>query len=199
MEEDEAANEQNPLLVSDITSIENEAEEMISLIEEVLLLEESESGRMHFSSKELDIKELIKKVSKRVSLNQQVSEISTIDTIGTPKSIQGDAKLLEIVFLNLLSNAYKYSLGCPTPIVTINFEQNELTVIIKDFGMGIPQSSKEKLFSTFYRAENANKIDGTGLGLSIVKNLIDMHKGSILCLSEEGKGTEMTVKLPYTV
>ncbi len=199
MEEDESIKEQNPLLVNDITSIENEAEEMISLIEEVLLLEESESGRMHFSSKQLDIKELIKKVSKRVSLKQQVNEISTIQTIGTPKAIQGDMKLLEIVFLNLLSNAYKYSSGCPLPIVTLNYKQNELVVTIKDFGIGIPQSSKEKLFSTFYRAENTNKIDGTGLGLSIVKNLVDMHKGTILCISEEGRGTEMTVKLPYTV
>ena len=194
---EEEVNAQHSEFFNDLTSIENETEEMISLIEEVLLLEESESGRMRFSPKPLDIIDLIKKASKRVSLKQQVIEITTIKTKGAPKKIYGDIKLLEIVFLNLLSNAYKYSTGCPIPVVTVNFRINELLVSIKDFGIGIPQNSKEKLFSTFYRAENANKIDGTGLGLSIVKNLIDMHKGSIVCVTSEGNGTEMTVALPY--
>lgn len=195
---DEKKNLQDPLLIKDISGIENETEEMLSLIEEVLLLEESETGRLRYNTAPIDdIKELIKRVSKRVSLKQNVLEISTINIIGTPKKIIGDAKLLEIVFLNLLSNAFKYSSGKQIPIVTISYQKTEVVITVKDFGIGIPQSSREKLFSTFYRAENANKIDGTGLGLSIVKNLVDMHKGTTLCLSEEGKGTEMTVTLPY--
>ena len=185
------------LLLKDISNIENETEEMISLIEEVLLLEESESGRMHFAPKNVDILALIKKVSNRVSLKQHVSEISNVTIIGTPKQICADGKLLEITFLNLISNAFKYSAGCPLPTISIQFLDVELVVAIKDFGIGIPQASIDKLFSTFYRAENVNQIDGTGLGLSIVKKLVELHKGKITCASKEGKGTEMVVTLPY--
>ena len=190
---------QDPTLIKDITGIENESEEMISLIEEVLLLEESETGRVRYNSKPLDMAELIKGVSKRVSLKQKVGEISTIVVKGAPKPIRGDSRLLEIVFLNLLSNAFKYSAGKPIPIVAISYQKTEMVISVKDFGIGIPERGREKLFTTFFRADNVSRIDGTGLGLSIVKNLVEMHKGSISCISKEGKGTEMKVRLPYAV
>ncbi len=194
---DDKKNLQDPILIKDITSIEDESEEMISLIEEVLLLEESETGRLRYNTAPIDMAELIKRVFKRVSLKQNVQEISSLAVTGSPKPILGDAKLLEIVFLNLLSNAFKYSSGKKLPEVTISYLKTEMVIIVKDFGMGIPERSREKLFTTFFRAENVSKIDGTGLGLSIVKNLVDMHKGSISCISKEGKGTEMKVRLPY--
>jgi len=67
---------------------------------------------------------------------------------------------------------------------------------VKDFGIGIPEQNKAKLFTPFYRADNVGVIGGTGLGLSIVKKLVSLHNGSIECFSEEGKGTEMVVTLP---
>ena len=71
-----------------------------------------------------------------------------------------------------------------------------MLVTVKDFGIGIPVESQEKLFTNFYRAGNVGKVDGTGLGLSIVKKFVELHKGEISFTSKVNEGTEMVVVLP---
>ena len=67
---------------------------------------------------------------------------------------------------------------------------------IKDFGIGIPQEDKNKLFSSFYRASNTSTIQGSGLGLVVAKQFIELHNGEIEISSELNKGTVVTLKLP---
>ena len=73
-----------------------------------------------------------------------------------------------------------------------------MKISVQDSGIGIPKSQKGRLFSKFFRADNATKVqtDGTGLGLFMVKNVIDRHGGKIIVESEEGKGTTFIVTLP---
>jgi len=73
---------------------------------------------------------------------------------------------------------------------------DELIVIIKDEGIGIPLEAKSHVFERFYRAKNALPIQGTGIGLNIVKRHIEKLNGSILIESEENKGTTVVLKIP---
>jgi len=108
-----------------------------------------------------------------------------------------DPKYIELIFTNLITNAIKYSRDTDLPpVVTISYSENSVQVSVKDFGIGIPKKNHNKIFNTFFRAENIGDIEGTGLGLSIVKKLVELHNGTIMFDSEENSGTEMIVELP---
>lgn len=95
-----------------------------------------------------------------------------------------------------MSNAFKYSAGAQNPELEINFKKTEVELTIKDFGIGIPEEDKSKLFSSFYRASNTTTIHGSGLGLVVAKQFIELHNGKIEISSELNKGTVVILKLP---
>ncbi len=118
-----------------------------------------------------------------------------------PVACHGDVSDLQRVFLNLISNAVKF-----TPeggIVTCCLRQieDQLQVTIEDTGMGIPQADLAAVFHRFYRSENAVRgaVQGSGLGLSIVAAIVEQHHGTITVESEENMGTTFTVTLPAPV
>ncbi|MEE9348587.1 MAG: PAS domain-containing sensor histidine kinase [Flavobacteriaceae bacterium] len=107
-----------------------------------------------------------------------------------------DRNLMSSVFDNLLSNAIKYSPNnAPIHFKTI-IENNTLTAICTDNGIGIPKKARKNLFERYYRANNTSNIQGTGLGLSIVKEHLQKVGGSISFKSKEHVGSVFTVKIP---
>ena len=111
-----------------------------------------------------------------------------------------DEKLLRQIITNLITNAIKYSHQNTTIEfkVTVDFRVSSPNVsfVISDRGIGIPEEDLEHLFSAFHRGKNVGILPGTGLGLSIVKNCIDIHNGTIVVNSKLNVGTEFTVTLP---
>jgi signal transduction histidine kinase len=107
-----------------------------------------------------------------------------------------DPRLLRHIVMNLLSNAQKYSSANRLPEVTVEYLPEEVNIRVKDFGIGIPADEIQHLFTSFYRASNTENIQGTGLGLVIVKQLVDMHGGSVHVESTFGSGSEFIVNLP---
>lgn len=183
-------------LTKDVDCINTEVDGLSEMIDEVLVLEELESGNLNLRFRSQSIQSIITDINERLSFKNKKEMKASIRVIGTPQSVQGDRKYLALIFRNLLSNAYKYSERRPSPVVTINFYENQCVVSVKDFGIGIPQEELKNLFSNFYRASNVGKIEGTGLGLSLVKRFVEMHSGTIVCHSKEDEGTEMVVSLP---
>jgi len=107
-----------------------------------------------------------------------------------------DKQFLKNMIINLVSNASKFSNeNKAIEITTIN-SNNELQLIVKDNGMGIPADEQKNLFERFFRAKNALNIQGTGLGLSIVAKYVEVLKGSIKFESELNIGTTFYIKLP---
>ncbi|GEM_PF-1937554 len=100
------------------------------------------------------------------------------------------------IMINLLSNAIKYSDEDSTITLTTLRKQTELSIYVKDQGIGIPEADIQHIFERFFRAHNAVNIQGTGLGLNIVKRYSELMSGQIDFETEEGKGTEFFVKLP---
>lgn len=113
-------------------------------------------------------------------------------------TIRSDAKDMERLLGNLFSNAVKYTPEGGQAHLAMDISEDRVNFTIIDTGIGIPEEAIEKLFTEFFRAENAKKMSeyGTGLGLSIVKRIVDEHKGEITVESELGKGTKICVSLP---
>lgn len=107
-----------------------------------------------------------------------------------------DSKLMRLIFINLISNAARYSPANSTVSIDLICNQDNIQCRVVDEGIGIPQKDQENIFEPFFRAENTENITGTGLGLAIVKRSVEQHKGRLSFVSEEGEGTTFTVNLP---
>ena len=115
---------------------------------------------------------------------------------GAPEAIRGDAGLLDQVLVNLLSNAVKYSPADGEIEVVACDRVGDLVVSVKVGGVGIPADEIPKLFQKYFRARTSTGIAGTGLGLYLIKQLVEMHGGTIRVESTEGEGSCFTLCLP---
>jgi PAS domain S-box-containing protein len=107
-----------------------------------------------------------------------------------------DEKLMRQILMNLLTNAIKYSDPGHPIRFTLTATTDQLTLIVQDWGIGIPSADQERLFEPFHRAMNVKSIPGNGLGLAIVQQSVKVHQGRIKILSTLGEGTTVTVELP---
>src|SRR6185436_1824942 len=97
---------------------------------------------------------------------------------------------------NLLSNAIKFSYEGNVIFLNTENRDRQLSITVKDEGVGIPEEDLPHLFGTFYRGKNAGNIQGTGLGLAIIKRYANLLGGSVELKSRLNEGTVVVVKLP---
>jgi signal transduction histidine kinase len=105
---------------------------------------------------------------------------------------------VEAIFVNLISNAIKYTPKGGNVNVSLNKEGKGTRLMVMDTGIGIPDEDIDQIFEKFYRikTEETRSISGSGLGLSIVKGIVEAHNGAIHVESEVGNGTTVIVSLP---
>jgi len=107
--------------------------------------------------------------------------------------------LISQIVTNLATNALKYSIGKPAPVLTVDWGEDLFSISVRDFGIGIPKIDQQSLFQTFYRASNVENIQGTGLGLVIVKQFTDLHGGKIFIESDVNVGTCVKLEFSYQI
>lgn len=109
-----------------------------------------------------------------------------------------DPDKIERVILNLLSNAIKYTHDNGNIEVSLKSDTNNVSISVKDSGLGIPQDKLDIIFDRFGQANNllTRRCEGSGIGLSLVKAIVEMHGGKIKVYSEVGKGTEFIFNIP---
>lgn len=167
------------------------------LVDSLLNLNRLEAGQLTIDRAELDLNRLVTQV---VDEFREIVETHTIEYQGhaDPIPMDGDELRLEQVLQNLLHNAIKYSPEGGEINVSLTRADNEVTIKIRDNGIGIPSKALPYLFNRFYRVEHdkAQKISGFGLGLYVVKEIISLHSGTIEVESEEDKGSTFTVRFP---
>jgi PAS domain S-box-containing protein len=177
--------------------IDIQIKKMTSLMEDVMLLGKLEEGKTPFLPKLQDViswlHTLIQTNFSNEKHNRQVDFIKKIDFL----EIVFDEKILGHALLNLISNAFKYSENSGiNPKITIEENDGSLIFTVEDKGIGIPPAEQDKLFQSFYRANNTAEIQGTGLGLVIAKEFVEMHKGLIAFESQLQVGTTFWVSIP---
>tara|TARA_B100000809_G_scaffold223122_1_gene232491 strand:- start:2208 stop:3821 length:1614 start_codon:yes stop_codon:yes gene_type:complete len=174
--------------------IAGEITKMTELIDEVLILGKLTSGNVHYDPQDIDLIECCKVLNKQFNSIQQDGRIIDFEIEGQPYNIKLDSKLLTHSLSNLFSNAFKYSEKKNNPKLKIIFRPKELSIIVKDYGIGISHTEIPNLFQPFFRAKNATEIKGTGLGLSIAKEYIEINKGHIDVKSVLGEGSCFEIK-----
>ena len=109
-----------------------------------------------------------------------------------------DPEKMERIMLNLLSNAVKYTNKGDQVEVNVKVKNNELIILVKDTGSGIPKDKQKSIFERFVQVDSSftRRCEGSGIGLALVKCLIELQHGSISVESEEGQGSTFIVKLP---
>lgn len=168
---------------------------MTGLIEGTLYASRLDAGTIRMERQSCDLKGLIREVCARQAEISQFHDIR-VDVAGLPEDIHADPKLLDQVFTNLLSNAVKYAPDDLHIEVTGWTDGDFAAVSVRDHGVGVPADDLPRLCERFFRARTSTGIAGTGIGLNLVKQLMEMHKGTIEVDSVEGQGSVFTVRLP---
>lgn len=205
-----AAHVDEPELVQDyLAKISTSGQHLLSLINDVLDMSRIESGRVKIEKKEVHLPDVMHDLRTIVNANIVSKNIEFfIDAVDVDnEDILCDKLRLNQVLLNLLSNAVKYTKNGGQIIVRIiqkpGFSNGYATYEfhVKDNGIGMSKEFQKHLFEAFTREESAavSGIQGTGLGMAISKNIVDMMGGTISVESEEGKGREYTVSIPFKV
>jgi len=175
--------------------IQHSVDFMIDMLNNVLLLNKKETNNFHYNPSEFELISYCNQIKNEIMFGYQERQVEFIASTET-KSVEMDKILLNHIITNLLTNSLKYS-PLNTPVsFHITIEDDYAVFVIKDLGIGIADDEQKQLFQPFYRASNVGTISGTGLGLSIVKNCVELHKGSIVLVSNLNQGSEFTVTLP---
>lgn len=181
-----------------LSIIDDEADRLTRLINDILILSDLENSR-EFKIEDIDVNNTIKDV---VYLVKNVAEKKNI-TINTDLSalpiIKGDKDKFKQMLINLVDNSLKYTDNGGHVNIGSLAENNNYKIWVEDTGVGIPKEHIERLFERFYRVDKARSRaqGGTGLGLAIVKHIVLSFRGTIEVESELGKGSRFTVKIPF--
>jgi signal transduction histidine kinase len=182
-------------LVARTDKIRAAVQRMTGLIEGTLYASRLDAGEIRMERQLCDLKELVREVCARQAEISKFHDIR-VDVDGLAEGIYADAALLDQVFTNLLSNAVKYAPDDPHIEVKGWTDGDFAAVSVRDHGVGIAADDLPRMFERFFRAATSAGITGTGIGLNLVKQLMEMHKGTIEVDSVAGQGSVFTARLP---
>ena len=188
----------DPQVIRDsLEVIEDEADRLNALIENLLAASKLQVERMRLDLSDVRLDDLAARVVERFRTQTSLHEF-VLDFPADFPVIQGDEQRLRRVLDNLLSNAVKYSPDGGKIEVGGQSDSNTVTVYVRDEGVGISTSEQEHIFDRFYRVDGAlsRKTQGTGLGLYLSKAIVDAHNGTIGVESRPGEGSTFFFTLP---
>ncbi|MEW6279666.1 MAG: HAMP domain-containing sensor histidine kinase [Candidatus Eremiobacterota bacterium] len=183
--------ELNPRQKEAVASISSHAEGLVSLVNELLDVARIEAGQLRLEVESVDLCQCLARASETVEPGLRERGVAL--TVEAPEEcpVRGDFQRLYQVFVNLLSNAARFtergSVG-----YRITCGEGSAWVRVSDTGPGIQPEDLPRIFDEFWRGQRGN----TGLGLAIAQRLVRLHQGDIRVASRPGEGTEVTVRLP---
>lgn len=164
------------------------------LVEDLLDVSKIQSGRLPFQLSLFSPDEVLAEAVEEI---RHTVPRHTITIQGSTQAmIHGDRARIIQVLINLLNNAIKYSPGADRVEISLTATEKEVTIAVKDFGIGIPAGHHAKIFERFHRVPDNADFTGLGIGLYISNEIIQRHQGSMRVESEPGKGSVFYISLP---
>lgn len=180
-----------------ISLMSEQAHRMKKLIDDLLLLSNVESDYLQNRSEKIIMRDIFKKIKNEVSfIDQQQHKISY--SLNNEINIYGSSTEIYSAFINLLTNAIRYTDKKGEITVSWNKINNDAIFQVADTGIGIPEKHLKRITERFYRVDEdrSRESGGTGLGLSIVKNIMHQHQGEIRVASEINSGSSFKLIFP---
>jgi signal transduction histidine kinase len=180
--------------------IERQLGRMTHLVDELLDVSRIASGRMHLHRERIDLRDVVSHAIETLEsdLSERNHRLST-EFPDAPVWLQADAGRLEQVFVNLLANAARYTDAGGELRVWVHTKDRQAVVRVRDSGVGIAPEALPHIFDLFKQANEADprSKSGLGVGLAVVRNLVELHGGSVAAASAgAGQGSEFAVRLP---
>lgn len=175
--------------------IYKEAQRLITLVSDIIKISELDERQTPYEITDIDIYKISQDVLERLQAIAKEKNIS-LNLIGESACISGAEKIVDEMIYNLCDNAIKYNKENGSVDVIINSSDKKVKLIVRDTGIGIPQSEQQRVFERFYRVDKSHskKVGGTGLGLAIVKHGAMYLDAEVSLKSTEGKGTSVTLE-----
>jgi PAS domain S-box-containing protein len=180
-----------------LESIERETNRLESVVDNLLDLSRIQSGRLRLEKHLVDLKQMIREVAQSMWMHNPDFYIS-VDIKAPSLVVPVDAKRIEQVLRNLISNAIKYSPQGRTIAIWGEDNEHYVLVQVRDEGIGIAPADLPKVFERFYRIDNdvTRHVGGAGLGLAICQGIVQLHGGRIWAESTLGRGSTFSFTLP---
>jgi PAS domain S-box-containing protein len=179
--------------------VERQVKHLARLIDDLLDVSRITRGKIRLKKETVNLSSIVNSAVEAVQpLIDERKHQLTVSLIGTPR-LEADPLRLEQVLVNLLTNAAKYTDASGGIALTARHEGTDIVISVRDTGIGIPENLLPKVFDLFVQGDRtmARSEGGLGIGLTLVKNLVEMHGGSVTAVSEgPGKGSELVVRLP---
>ncbi len=182
---------------SKITSrIEREVIHMTAILDQLLMISRIEAGNVELNAINNNMYRFLDELKGNYFypyMDGRFLDIKcSLDTVIFPF----DKELMKLAIINLVSNAFKYSMGKREPVLIAREDLDHIYLEVQDFGIGIPKDEEQHLFESFYRASNVGVIQGTGLGLMIVDYVVKKHGGKLSFRSILNEGTTFIISVP---
>jgi PAS domain S-box-containing protein len=194
LKEDYSSNVNDPEFDRIASVVVDSSKKMDRLITD--LLEFSRLGRKELNILQVDINKLVKSVLDDLVSQEPSRKVDC--SLAELEPAAGDFNLLRQVWVNLISNALKYSRKKERTTINITCTKGKgmICYSVEDNGAGFDMNYADKLFGVFQRLHKANDFEGTGVGLALAKNIIQRHGGKIWAEAEVGKGAKFSFTLP---
>jgi signal transduction histidine kinase len=182
-----------------VETIERNARALAVLVDDLLDMSRINTGKMQLESQQVDLRRTICNAVESVQPAATAKEITIQVKVSDTGSVWGDPHRLQQVLWNLLSNAVKFTPEKGKVVVCLAQQEAEVVIEIRDSGVGIPADVLPHIFDRFRQADGSSTrhFGGLGIGLALVRQLIDLHGGTVQAASAgEGEGSTFTITLP---
>lgn len=179
--------------------IYKESQRLLQLVEDVIQISQLDEEKTPYIWEPVDVYQVCKNAFD--SLKEKAYKMNVhLYICGESMKMEAIRTLLEEAVYNVCDNAIKYNRNDGSVSIFLEQTAQEVQIVVKDTGIGIPREDQDRVFERFYRVDKSHskEIGGTGLGLSIVKHAVSTLDGSVGLRSEVGSGTEICMKFPKT-
>jgi len=177
-------------------SVLEECDRMLSLINTMLEISQTEAGAKSMERTEVDLAAAVEDVCELFRPAAEDKGLNLQFTASPAPSVLGDSQRLKRAMAHLIDNAIKYTDSGGQVRVQCESQQGEVVVMVSDTGIGIPGDAATEVFGRFYRVDTSRSEPGNGLGLSLAQAIVRAHGGQIGLESEVGRGSVFTVRIP---